>query len=159
MRSKFGFFMGFVGLFLCAACNSNVVFENTIAIENAAWNKTDVAVFQFTPRDTLTQYDVIVKIKNNNDYAYSNLYVFSEIRFPNQQFTRDTIEFFLADAAGEWTGKRWLSKHTNTFNFKQGIQFPYNGEYVFSLEQAMRCINKDCVLKGIEAITFKIVER
>lgn len=152
-------FIGFVGILLFAACNSNVVFESTITMDNATWNRTDVAVFPFTPRDTTTKYDVILKIKNNNEYAYSNLYMFSEIRFPNKQFTRDTIEFFLADAAGEWTGKRWLSTHTNTFNFKQGIQFPFNGEYIFSLEQAMRCSNKDCTLKGIEAITFQIIER
>ncbi|MCL2328798.1 MAG: gliding motility lipoprotein GldH [Bacteroidetes bacterium] len=159
MRNKSRFFLGLFGLFLLAACNSNVVFESTIIMDNAVWNKSDIAVFPFTPRDTTTKYDVIVSIQNNSNYTYSNLYVFSEIRFPNQQFTRDTIEFFLADAAGEWTGKRRFSKHTNTFNFKQGIQFPYNGEYIFSLEQAMRCINKDCTLSGIEKITFTIVER
>ncbi|MDR0941288.1 MAG: gliding motility lipoprotein GldH [Bacteroidales bacterium] len=152
-------FISLVSVLLCTACNSNVVFESTITMDNATWNKTDVAVFPFTPRDTITKYDVILEITNNNEYAYSNLYVFSDIRFPNKQFTRDTIEFFLADAAGEWTGKRWLSTHTNTFRFKQGIQFPYNGEYTFSLEQAMRCSNKECSLKGIEKITFTIVEQ
>lgn len=159
MRSKSVFFTGLLGLLLFAACNSNVVFKSAIAVDNAMWNRTDIAVFSFTPRDTVTQYDVIVSIQNNSNYAYSNLYVFSEIRFPNQQFTRDTIEFILADAAGEWTGKRWFSKHTNTFNFKQGIRFPHNGEYIFSFEQAMRCTNKDCTLTGIEKITCTIVER
>jgi gliding motility-associated lipoprotein GldH len=136
-----------------------VVFESTITPPNAVWSKEDIAVFTFTPRDTLTQYDIILSIRNTNDYAYSNLFVFSEIRFPNRQFTRDTIEFVLADAQGEWTGKRWFSSHTNTFNFKQGVRFPYEGEYTFLLEQAMRCTNKDCALSGIEKITVQIVER
>ncbi len=159
MRNKFTVLAGIVIICSLVACNSNVVFESTVTMDNSVWSKNDIAVFPFTPRDTITMYDVIVSITNNNDYAYSNLYIFSEIRFPNEHFTRDTIEFILADAAGEWTGKQRFSTHTNTFNFKQAIRFPYEGNYSFSLEQAMRCNNKDCTLNGIEKITFKIVER
>jgi gliding motility-associated lipoprotein GldH len=144
---------------MLAACNSNVVFESSVDIKNSQWNKNDICVFPFTPRDTITQYDVLLNIEHSNTYAYSNLYMFSETRFPNQQFTRDTIEFILADANGEWTGKSWFSTYSNTFVFKQAIQFPYNGEYTFSLEQAMRCVNKECTLNGIEKITLQIVER
>lgn len=159
MRNKFVVLAIFMTGLLCAACNSNVVFENTIVMDKATWSKENVAVFPFTPRDTSTVYDVILKVKNNDNYAYSNLYVFNEIRFPNKQFMRDTIELFLADVEGEWTGESWFSTHTNTFNFKKGIQFPYNGEYFFSLEQAMRCTNKNCSVSGIESITMQIIER
>ena len=143
---------------LSIACNSHSAFDETISIPNKIWNKKNVANFTITIPDTTQKYDVMISITNNDSYQYSNLYLFTNINFPDKKYSHDTIEFFVADQTGEWTGKG-MKNHTNTYAFRSNIRFPKPGKYTFSFEQAMRCTDDDCNLEGIEKIGLSLIRK
>jgi|SRR5690606_35643331 len=157
MRVKQVFFCVFFILFVCA-CSHQTEFSYSHDFPNQEWRKDDVFAVTFSIEDTTALYDVVLHLTNTEEYPYANLYLFSTIQVPNNSFVRDTVEFFLSDNAGNWTGKGWFS-YTNTYLFRQAIRFPYSGEYTFLFEQAMRCKNKQCSVLGIENIEFVLQKR
>jgi len=120
------------------------------------WNKNNIANFTVNVNDTSSLYDVVLTVTNNDSYAYANLYMFTHIVFPDKKFTRDTIEFYVANNLGEWTGSG-VKNYTNTYKFKSNIRFPKVGEYTFSFEQAMRCSDTVCNLQGVEQLGLSLI--
>lgn len=152
-------YIGIISLLIfCVSCNSSVVYEKNISIDNAEWSKDKIQNFTFNVPDTTHAYSIEVQITNNDSYQYSNIFLFSNIVFPNKKYIRDTIEFIVSDNTGAWTGKGWR-KFTNTYILKSGIRFPQTGKYTFAFEQAMRCTNQDCKLDGIEEISMRIIKK
>lgn len=157
MRVQQVFFGVFFILLLCA-CSHQTEFSYSHDFPNQEWSKDDVLAVTFSIEDTTALYDVVLHLTNTEEYPYANLYLFSTIQVPDNSYVRDTVEFFLSDNAGDWTGKGWFS-YTNTYLFRQAIRFPFIGEYTFLFEQAMRCKNKQCSVFGIENIEFVLQKR
>ena len=143
---------------LLSACSHQTEFSYLHDFPNREWSKDDLFTVTFSVEDTTALYDVMLHLTNTDEYPYANLYLFSTIQMPNNTLLRDTVEFFLSDNAGNWTGKGWFS-YTNTYLFRQGIRFPFSGNYTFLFEQAMRCKNTQCSVFGIENIEFVLQKR
>jgi gliding motility-associated lipoprotein GldH len=102
--------------------------------------------------DTTTFYNFYINVRNNDDYAFRNLYLFLTTRMPNHNRTRDTLELILADPQGNWLGKGFGALHDNQILVRRNLSFPLAGSYTFSLQQAMR----QDVLKGITDAGIRI---
>ena len=134
------------------ACNMNSIYDESITIEKNSWYKEDLAKFEVAIDDTLQTYDFYVNIRNTTDYRYSNLYIFLNTRFPNNNLSRDTIEFMLADIEGKWLGKGWGAVKENSILLSTNMRFPLKGIYEFRLQQAMRVDT----LKGISNVGIRV---
>jgi len=134
------------------ACNYNSLYDENIAVNENGWYKDDLAKFEVTVTDTLQLYDFYIHVRNTVDYRYSNLYIFMETRFPNNNMSRDTLEFILADFEGKWLGKGWGPVKENTALISADMRFPLAGIYEFKIQQAMR----QDTLKGIKNIGIRI---
>lgn len=156
MRNSIIFLCSFI--IIATSCNTNVVYEDTFEISNSVWQKKDIKKFTFEVPDTTHIFDIELQITNTDDYSYSNVFLFSNIIFPNRTYARDTIEFVVSNNKGEWTGSG-MNSFTNSYPFKRGIRFPKTGVYTFSFEQAMRCVNKECSLEGIKEISLRIIRK
>ena len=127
------------------ACTNNNLFFKSVSIPPAGWYKDEAVNFNVNVDDTLSDYNFYLILRNDNNYRYSNLFVFLNTIMPNGNKTRDTLEIILADNTGKWLGKGWSSIKENKVLLKKNLRFPLKGEYRFFIQQAMRVDT----LKGI----------
>jgi gliding motility-associated lipoprotein GldH len=142
----------FAILLTLVACDTNQLYDQSAGIHADGWHKDTVAVFEVEVTDTTTFYNFYINVRNNDDYAFRNLYLFLTTRMPNNNRTRDTLELILADPQGNWLGKGFGALHDNQILVRRNLSFPLAGSYTFSLQQAMR----QDVLKGITDAGIRI---
>lgn len=132
---------------------SQYIVETTHSFENSNWKIADTAIFQFTPEQLGLPHDIFIKIDHSNDYKYGNIYLFTDIVFPDKTVIKDTIQYILIDNNYDWIGSGSGTK-TITFPFRRSATFPQAGNYTFKFTQAMR--DADSTLRGIESISLLI---
>ena len=143
----------FLGLsILLYSCNLNSIYNESITIDENGWYKDDLARFEVAIDDTLQSYDFYINIRNTTEYRYSNLYIFLNTKFPNNNMSRDTIEFVLADIEGRWLGKGWGAVKENSILLSRNMRFPLKGNYEFKIQQAMRVDT----LEGISDVGIRV---
>jgi len=140
-------FGAFVLLLAIVSCDSNKVFEEYIEVENANWLKENVASFEFTAKDTNTAHNLYINVRNTGFYGYSNLYLFVTMQGPNGGLLKDTVNCVLANNRGKWLGSGVGDLWDLRIPYVGGFKFAQSGNYIVSLEQAMR------VEGGLEGIT------
>jgi gliding motility-associated lipoprotein GldH len=138
-------------LFSCAP--DEIFFEYHSLNENG-WNKEEAAVFQLNIDDSTMVYDTYLAIRNNNDYPFSNLWLFVDINAPDGSIRTDTVNIDLADVYGKWYGKG-LSLYNLTVPYEKSFRFPKKGLYRYVIRQGMR----ENSLKGISDIGLKISKK
>lgn len=130
---------------IIAGCNSNVIYEKNHEIEEGIWNMNNKLEFNVNIEDSLALNDFYLNVRNTNDYAYQNLYVFIKTILPTKEIALDTAELFLADDGGKWLGTGLGDIKSLQILFKKDFRFTKTGEYLFIIEHGMR--KKD--LEGI----------
>lgn len=134
--------IGIIGLFsiltILNSCDKNRVYDQVYSIPSKGWNKDSLLTFSFTVADTTRPYDILLHVRNNNKYQYSNLWLFIVTKSPTGNTLRDTVEIALADDAGKWLGKGLGDVNAMLVPFMKNILFPYKGIYKIFIQQAMR---------------------
>lgn len=139
---------------IAPGCADGVAYDEFVRLGDAAWDKDTLAVFRADIADTVGVYDVYVQVRNDNDYAFSNLWLFVDVVSPDGRMRRDTLECTLARPDGSWLGGGWGSLYTLRCPYIPAVRFARPGPYTFRLTQGMR---KD-QLKGIHDIGL-LIER
>lgn len=147
MKSKIGIF--FLVAMLLASCDSNIEFDNYITLPKSAWNKKNTIQFTFPINDSIGKKNLFINLRNNKDYAYSNLFLITQMDFPDGQIIIDTLEYDMADVTGKFLGEGFTDIKENKLFYKENITFPRKGEYTFKVRQAMR---KNGEVEGIEEL-------
>lgn len=127
-----------VSLLSCVGCDTTTVFEENLKIKEGVWNRQEKAHFEFEIKDSSAVYDIYVNFRHGGDYAYQNIYLFTETVSPAGRLAKDTAQILLADNKGRWFGKGIGDIFDYQLRFKRGNLFPQNGVYHFEIEQAMR---------------------
>lgn len=137
-----------------ASCDKTRVYEKYEDIPDGIW-KTDAPVgFDIEVPDTNQLYNLILNIRSTESYEYRNLYLFMTTRFPDGDFTVDTLEFLLLDEAGKPYGKCSGSVCNSKYMIDHDIRFPRAGVYRFELKQAMR--TEDGTLPNIRNVGMRL---
>lgn len=123
---------------ILAGCTHNIVFEKSYSIHNASWRSGDTLKFPVTISDTITPLSFYFNIRNTTKYGFSNLYMYVTTYYPDNTFSRDTVECWLAAPDGKWLGKGIGNLKDNEFTFRRNVRMPRKGNYIFSINQAMR---------------------
>jgi gliding motility-associated lipoprotein GldH len=95
---------------------------------------------------------LLINIRNETSYRYSNLWLFVEIVQPDGEMLKETFEIALADASGEWLGSGIGGLKTRQAIFRRNVRLPVSGEYTVKIQHGMR----QDVLKGIHDVGFRI---
>lgn len=147
--------------FLCAAasfallaCSQGVIFDEYESLTKEGWDKDSLAVFRADVEDSVGLYNIWVQVRNDNDYAFSNLWLFIDVISPDGFSRRDTLECILARPDGTWIGAGWGSLYSTRCPYKAMVRFSKPGPYTFRLTQGMRA---DC-LAGIHDVGLLIQE-
>ncbi len=139
--------------FLFFSCDSKRVYEENKEIKDGMWNYLEKISFDnITINDTLSTYNIYINLRNSIDYRYRNIYFFIDIKLPDNNITRDTVECVIADEKGKWLGKGIGKIKDCQILFLRNMRFPNSGSYKFTFEQGMR----DDVLEGITDVGLRI---
>lgn len=143
---------------LFSSCDSKGVFDEYKSVPNK-WHKDTVIDFQLEAPDTINEYNLFINIRNNNEYPYSNLFLITEMTFPNHSKVTDTLEYEMAYANGEWMGEGFSDLKENKLWYKQNVRFPVLGTSKIDIRHAMRKNGDEfgvIELDGITDIGFRI---
>ncbi len=123
------------------------------------WQKDSAVVFNFNPPDTLKPYNLFINLRNNNDYGFSNIFLITELYFPNGTIQTDTLQYMMANPKGEWLGNGFTDLKENKLWYKENLRFPSLGGYQIQIRQAVRktgAVEGITELKGISQVGFRI---
>jgi gliding motility-associated lipoprotein GldH len=138
LTGKRAFLLFSVILIMLSSCSHGVLYQKYTSIPNSEWDMKAPVTFKLNVTDTTSYYNVFVNVRNADNYAYSNLYLFIDITSPMHTKERDTLECILADPSGRWMGEGLGDIWDNKILFKRNVRFPKSGEYDITYTQAMR---------------------
>ena len=128
-----------LGIFiLLLGCGKEVEFSKYRALENGRWSREEVQEFKTPELSAEVSYDFYIQVRNDNRYPFSNLFLITELEFPEGETQRDTLEYQMAEADGSWLGQGYGSIKENKLWYKENINLPVTGVYTIRIEQAMR---------------------
>ncbi len=136
-------------LVIITSCSDNFVLDTYKSMPSSEWHKDSIVKFEFNPIDTVSKNNIYINLRNNNDYAYSNLFLIVAIDFPNNYKVVDTLEYEMADVNGKFLGEGFTDLKENKLEFKTNVNFPSTGTYRVSIQQAMR---KSGDVNGLETL-------
>lgn len=128
----------FLNIILFCSCDESRVFDSYKSIENGLWKRHEPVQFEFEILDTIHKHNLFFSIRNNQKYEFSNLFLISEMNFPNGKKIVDTLEYEMADSRGKFLGNGMSTNIENKLFYKEGNIFPRTGIYSISITQAMR---------------------
>tara|TARA_B110000967_G_scaffold163397_1_gene170302 strand:+ start:290 stop:766 length:477 start_codon:yes stop_codon:yes gene_type:complete len=153
MRLNFFITIGILSLFVSCK-DEDILFNEYIEISNSQLSYLDTIVFQTNILDTSNTHNIFLQLRTSTDYKWSNMFVFSEINFPNSKTRTDTFEIILMDKKGHWKGNKSGIMVNYNYSLYKNIKFPIKGKYKFRFVQAMR----DTVLKEVKNLGLKITK-
>src|SRR5579863_7042953 len=130
--------LGIFTVLMLSSCNHGVLYQKYITIPDNEWDMNKPVTFKVDIKDTVSNYNVYVNVRNADGYAYSNLYLFIDITTPMHTKVRDTLECILAAPSGKWLGEGLGDIWDNKIPFRRNTHFPRAGEYDVTFTQAMR---------------------
>ncbi|MBA5629174.1 gliding motility lipoprotein GldH [Moheibacter lacus] len=133
---------------LVVQCDSPHFYQEQVATQNN-WNKDAAVTFNFEVKDSIGKYDFYLLSRNNNEYPYSNLYLFTKLTTPKGETFTDTLQYYLAFQDGEWVGKGNSLKELYLL-YRENVSLKDTGNYQLSVWHGMREEN----LSGIEDISL-----
>jgi len=137
-------------IILClVSCDSKRIYDSYVATSNQSWGREQAISFSFSIKDTIEQRHLFINVRNNNDYAFSNLFLITELSFPNGKKILDTLEYEMTDVSGKFLGVGLTEIKENKLFYKENVIFPNSGDYKISISQAMR---KNGETEGINAL-------
>lgn len=141
------------------SCNKNHVFNSNKTIEKNGWHKDSIASFSLPVLDSIQPYNLFLITRNTNTFAFSNLYLITELRYPNGKTKTDTLQYLMAKPNGEWLGTGGSSIKESKLWYLQNFQFKENAPYTLYIKQAMRengSVEGLVYLEGITDIGIQI---
>ena len=146
-------------LFSLTSCDSKSIFNQYKTIADASWEANQKVDFQFTIEDTISKRNLFINLRNNKNYPFSNLYLITELNFPNGTKVVDTLQYEMTNAKGEFLGSGFSDIKENKLFYKESKAFPVSGAYTFRVYHAMRKNGQVAgiqYLKGVTDLGFSI---
>ena len=138
-----------VFLFVFSGCKDQLYYASFQSTSDTSWDRDEVFEFSFSDPDTTRAHQLFINLRNDNNYPYSNLFIIAEMEFPDGKTQRDTLEYEMADASGQWLGSGYGSVRENKLWYKEDVVFPTSGVYTINLSHAMR---KNGQVEGIQSL-------
>lgn len=148
----------FLGLLFFASCDKTRVYDDYQSVRGE-WHRDSLMKFNFQAPDTVNNYNLFINLRNNSDYNFRNIFLITELNFPNGKVISDTLQYEMAAPSGEWLGTGFGDVKESKLWYKENIRFNEEGEYVVTIQQAMR--KRDSIegivnLDGITEVGFRI---
>lgn len=145
-------FIFLISLFILSSCNNDVVFTDSIEMPDQTWKISDTPNFNVTVTDTINNNDISFIIRTGSLYPFRNIYIFVTTSAPDGKSRTDTLQYYLADEKGNWTGKGFGDIKELVLPYRTNVFFPLKGTYRFKMQHGMRIED----LKGVYDFGLRI---
>lgn len=143
---------GLVTLLMMTSCDPSRVFDEYQTIPGAVWEKDTTWAFSFNIARTTQNNNIWFNVRNDQNYEFSNLWLFVTLEAPSGKAVTDTVQLLLADPAGKWLGKGFSGVYDNRLIFRRNVFFPESGRYTLYVRHGMRPVT----LRGITDMGIRI---
>ncbi|MBU2995920.1 gliding motility lipoprotein GldH [Cellulophaga baltica] len=153
------YFFSLLILTLLASCNGEIVKSEYKTTSDGSWEKDDSIEFKISDIDTIQSHNVFINLRNDETFAYSNIFLIAELDYPNGASVKDTLEYEMTLPDGQWLGKGYGSIKENKLWYKENFVFPTQGVYSLKISHAMRKngkVNGIIDLEGITDVGYQI---
>jgi len=152
---KFKILLGCLLAFFLS-CQKNNVINKYKEFEEQKWHTDSIVKFNYFIEDSLSYHIIKLNIRHSTDYEFQNLFL-----FVYDDLNKDTIEVFLADKRGKWTGKGMGDVREVEVTLDKTKKYFSQGQKNFMIEQAMRYGEKEeiMVLSNIIAVGLHIYKK
>ncbi len=149
-------FITLIGIFvlLFSSCDQQRLYEENKNIEGNTWYYKNLIPFDLQIKDTTKFYNVLVNVRVDADYKYSNIFMWVYATNPEKKSDKRRVEIKLADERGKWLGAGLGDIYDYQFPVLQKVKFPKSGFYRFELEQNMR----DDTLLHVKSVGVRVEE-
>ncbi len=142
-----------VVLWLIQSCQSDMVFNEYQKITKAEWAQNHIVEFEIAMQDSIIPYNIFINLRNTKDYEFSNLFLITQMTFPNQTIVVDTLEYEMTDVNGRFLGSGFSDIKENKLFYKENIRFHQKGKYFLQIQQAMRKRNEVSGINPLHGIS------
>ena len=136
-------------VFGLSSCVEKDAYNQYYSIDNNVWRANNSIEFNVEIEDTIFQNNIFINIRNNKDYEFNNLFLISQIQFPDGYRVVDTLEYEMTDKTGNFLGSGYTDIKENKLFYKEKVRFNQSGNYVIKVEQAMR---KNGNIQGLDSL-------
>ena len=146
-------------MILTSSCDEQLVRAIYHDVPQSGWPIEEVVTFQIPQQDSLASYNLFINLRNTHDYEYNNLWLISQIKFPQGKVVTDTLQYRMAIADGSFLGSGSNDVYENKLWLKERFRFRESGTYQLALKHAMRKtgeVKGDVQLKGILEVGYSI---
>lgn len=146
-------------LSMMGCTDTNVVFHEFNTLKNGFWKASDTVKFKFSILDDTDNYNLFFNVRNDEDYAFSNLFLITHLESPNGEVVIDTLEYEMAKPSGEWLGNGMGSIKESKLWYKEGLKINDTGFFKVKIRHAMRKngeVRGIKILKGITDLGLEI---
>ncbi len=137
-----------------SSCDKQRLIDENKSIANDAWYYKNYIPFEVQINDTNKFYNMLVNLRLDADYKYSNIFLLVHKTDVANIKTEERKEFILADETGKWLGKGLGNIYDYQLPLYNKIKFNEVGKYQYMLEQNMR----DDTLFNIKSVGIRIEE-
>ncbi|NDG46306.1 MAG: gliding motility lipoprotein GldH [Flavobacteriia bacterium] len=103
--------------------------------------------------------NLFIRLRNDNDYPYSNLFLICSLKAGGEIVLQDTLEYAMAAPDGRWLGTGFTEVKESKLWWKEGVVIPDRRPLIIEIAQAMRTPGTAeglDALKGIVAVGISI---
>jgi gliding motility-associated lipoprotein GldH len=137
-------------LFSIQSC-SNPSSINPYEFSNG-WKTNEIVDFNFKGPQDSSRQDLFLILRHNKNYAFSNIFLITEIKFENDSIKIDTLEYVLSEKNGKWLGKKKLSVVEHTLNYKKNLKLIKDSAYTITVRNSMRLNNEISPIRNLENV-------
>ncbi len=124
-------------IIILGACSSDRIADYQ-TIENGLWAQDRKIEFELPLMDSLSSHQVMLSVRNTNDYPFSNLFLLVRLTDPEGYAEVDTLEYRMAAPDGTWLGVGSGNIKDNLLAYKEAVVFDKKGPYQLSIQHALR---------------------
>ena len=106
--------------------------------------------------------NIYLRLRNNNDYPYSNIFLLASLRSGEDKIYHDTLEYAMASADGSWLGSGFSEIKESKLWWKGGVILLNEEPLIIEVSQAVRNNGKEkgiSKLKGIISVGISIEDQ
>ena len=143
---RFFFYYSFI-FFSCTNNNTIVEYKNF----DLGWAADDVVSFAISPFSE-QRANFIIHIRNDNTYPFSNIFLIATVEVEGNFFSRDTLEYEMADPSGEWLGDGFTEVKESRLWWKEDFIIPKGEKIEAIIEHAVRSNGIEEGIANLEGI-------
>ncbi|TXK72683.1 gliding motility lipoprotein GldH [Mesonia sp. HuA40] len=135
------------------SCDKNRVYDTYQTVPLVGWHKDSVMSFNLKNVDTITNYNLFINLRADQNYPYNNLFLETTISFPYGKEIVDTLEYKMAHPDGRLLGQGTGSLKESKLWLREEVRFPEQGQYTLKIKQLMRAQGEIEPLEYLPGIT------